>query len=613
MSLTINTLLRGAKADLKAGRPAAARVSLLQALERFPDNTRLLAQLAEVQAAATGLPHRPFAAPQMAHFRQVRATAGLAAAIEELAAAVRLNPNSPWAQGVLGGALYEAKLYPAAVRHLRLALALDPAFLEAGMNLANALYAAGEVQQALAAVEAVLQQSSGLPPALLLRARLLAQLRQDEAAVESFARYRALVPPDHAATLGQAACLVQLDRLEEAEALLRAVLEDAPNAASVQGRLGSILLSQGRMPEAIATFETALRISPRSAVSFFNLGRARDFTPDDPLIPAMAALSGDDTLDFDDQVALQFGLAKAYEDIGDVDRSFAHLKSGNDLRAARIRYHIDQDRALLAEMTARFSALSGPALRPAAPAQPRPVFIVGMMRSGTTLLEQMLSSHPQVHGAGELEALPRLAAAEMAPGPGPLDVAALGRIREGYLDVLRGVGGGRPVVADKLPANCRMIGLIRKALPEARILHMRRNPVAVCWSIYKTMFSNITIGYAHSLEDTIAYYDLYEAMMAEWRRDFPDGFLDVEYEGLTRDPEPAIRAVLDYCGLSFDPACLAPQDNRRSVRTASVRQVRSGIYQGSNAKWRDFEAHLQPLVRHFASRGPVPAGRGLPG
>ena len=603
MSLNIDKLLRSAKADLKAGRATAARVSLLQMLEKFPDNTRLLAQLAEVQASATGLPPRPFAAPQMAHFRQLRATAGLPAAVEEMAAAVRLNPSNPWAQGVLGGALLEAKLYPAAVRHLRLALKLDPKFLEAGVNLANALYAAGEVQQALAAIEAVLQQSAGLPAALLLQARLLAQLRRDGEAVESFARYLALVPSDRAAILGQAACLVQLNRLDEAEALLRAVLQEAPTAASVHGRLGNVLLSQGRVPEAIAAFETSLQLAPRSAISFFNLSRAKDFSADDPLIASMAALAGDESLDLEEQVALHFGLAKAYEGIGDVDRSFAHLKSGNDLRAGQISYHIDQDRALLADLTTRFAPQSGPALHPAHPARPLPIFIVGMMRSGTTLLEQILSSHPQVHGAGELETLPRLAVDEMALAQGPLDEAALLRIREAYLAVLRDVGGGCPVVVDKLPANCRMIGLIRKALPEARILHMRRNPVAVCWSVYKTMFSNITIGYAHSLEDTIAYYDLYEAMMAEWRRDYPDGFLDVDYEGLTKDPEPTIRTVLDYCGLPFDPACLAPQDNQRSVRTASVRQVRSGIYQGSSGKWRDFEAHLQPLVRHFAAKG----------
>ena len=155
------------------------------------------------------------------------------------------------------------------------------------------------------------------------------------------------------------------------------------------------------------------------------------------------------------------------------------------------------------------------------------------------------------------------------------------------------------MVVDKLPANFRMIGLIRKAMPEAKILHMRRDPVAVCWSIYKTFFTNLSIGYAHSLPDTIACYDLYETMMAEWRADFPGGFLDVDYEALTRDPEPNIRAALGFCDLPFDPACLAPQDNQRTVRTASVRQVRSGIYQGSSGKWRAFAPHLASLVKHF--------------
>ena len=609
MSLNIDKLARHAKADIKAGRPAAARLSLLQALETVPGNARLLALLADAQVAATGLPARPFAAPHLQHFLRTRATAGLPAAIEEIAAAVRLNPNSAWTQGVLGGALYEAKIYPAAVRHLRLALKLDPRFIEAGLNLAGALHAAGEVQQALSAITAVLQQSADLPSALLLQARLLAQLRRDADAVESYARYRALVPSDTAATLGQAASLVLLNRLDQAEALLRAVLHDAPNLASAHDRLGSVLLSKGRVPEAIAEFETALQLAPRSAVSFFNLSRARDFSADDPLIASMESLASDGSLAFDEKVGLHFGLAKAYEDIGRADESFAHLKRGNDLRAAKITYHIDQDRALLSDMRARFAAAAGPALTAPNPGLQRPVFVVGMMRSGTTLLEQMLSSHPQVQGAGELEALPRLAVAEMARQPGPLDEAALLRIREGYLEVLAAEAGDRAVVIDKLPANFRVIGLIRKALPEARILHMRRDPVAVCWSVYKTMFSNITIGYAHRLEDTIAYYDLYEALMAEWRRDYPDGFMDVDYEGLTKAPEPTIRAVLDYCGLPFDPACLAPQENTRAVRTASNRQVRSGIYQGSSGKWRDFEAHLGPLVRHFGSGGPVPTPR----
>ena len=313
----------------------------------------------------------------------------------------------------------------------------------------------------------------------------------------------------------------------------------------------------------------------------------------------MLALTDDPVLTVDDQVALHFGLAKAFEDIGDADQSFAHLQRGNDLRATQVSYHIDQDRDLLADLRQRFAVGAGPALVAHPGLALRPVFVLGMMRSGTTLMEQILSSHPMVHGAGELEVLPQLAAQEMAGKAGPLDEAALQRIRQGYLQALAEQAGGKAVVVDKLPANFRVIGLIRKALPEARILHMRRDPVAVCWSIYKTYFTNVTIGYAHSLPDTIAYYDLYQSMMDDWRADYPDGFLDVDYEALTRNPEPTIRTVLDYCELPFDAACLSPQDNQRSVRTASVRQVRSGIYQGSSGKWRAFEPHLAQLIDHF--------------
>jgi hypothetical protein len=128
---------------------------------------------------------------------------------------------------------------------------------------------------------------------------------------------------------------------------------------------------------------------------------------------------------------------------------------------------------------------------------------------------------------------------------------------------------------------------------------MRRDPVAVCWSVYKTYFTHTTIGYAHNLQHTMQYYDLYDKMMADWRMAYPQGFMDVDYEGLTRTPEPVIRAVLDYCGLPFNAACLSPQDNKRSVQTASLRQVRSGIYQGSSKKWRAFDPYLAPLKAHF--------------
>lgn len=598
MSVTIDKLLRTAKADIKAGRAPAARVSILTALEKFPANARLIEQLAEAQAAATKVPARPFGPAQMDHFQRTRSGAGLDAAIEEMAAAVHLNPNSPWAQGVLGGALLEAGLYPAAVKHLRLALKLDSKYIEAGFNLVTALHAADKIPLAIEAIDDVLKQSPDLPRAVLMKARLLALAERDTEAIDCFTRYLDLVPNDVSAIMGKSSCLFKLNKLDLAEMPLREILRNTPNNGQAQGILGNILLAKGLVADAIAAFETALQVAPRSTKSFYNLSRAKDFTPDDPLVLSMAALATDPTLALEEQAPLHFGLAKAYEDFGDYDTSFAHLKKGNDLRAAQANYSLETDRVLFADLLQRF-APSAPALHPAPPAR-RPVFVLGMMRSGTTLMEQILSSHPQVHGAGELEILPRLIGTELTNAPpGPLNTAALTRIRDTYLAALKDEPGRQPVVVDKLPANFRFIGLIQKAFPEARILHMRRDPVAVCWSVYKTYFTHSTIGYAHNLQDTMAYYDLYEKMMADWRLAYPNGFMDVDYEALTRTPEPVIRAALDYCGLPFDSACLSPQDNRRAVQTASLRQVRSGIYQGSSKKWRAFDQYLAPLKEHF--------------
>lgn len=598
MTLNIDQMLRNAKTDLKAGRAAQARSALLQALERFPANTRLQSALAEVQQAATGLPVQPFGPHHLQHFLAVKDRFGLNLAIEEIAAAVRLNPNHPWAHSILGGALMEAGLLPAAIKHLGQALKLDPAFREAGVNLALAQQKAGLLQQALATVDHVLKHDASFAPALRLRPILLTHLQRDAEAIAAFAPYLA-AQPEVEARITYAAALTMQHRLPEARLVLEAVLKDAPDHAGALGNLGNILLSDGDIAGAEALFLRALSINPRSTIAFFNLGRAKDFTPGDPLVMQMQDLADNASLAPDEAIALHFGLAKAYEDQGAAAASFAHLQKANALRASQFPYDLASDRALFADYLGRF-APAAPALTPA-PAPRIPIFVLGMMRSGTTLTEQILSAHPLVHGAGELEILPHLVMGETDKTKGPLDTAALGRIRDAYLAVLDEGAGDARYVVDKLPANFRLIGLIRKALPEARILHMRRDPVAVCWSIYKTMFTNNSIGYANSLSDTIGYYDLYAQMMEDWRRAYPDGFLDVDYEALTRDPESAIRRLLDYCGLPFDAACLAPQDNQRAVRTASVRQVRSGIYQGSSGKWRAFAPFLTELTDHFAA------------
>ena len=598
MGLNIDQQLRTAKAQIKAGHADEARVTLLQALDVYPDNARLLTGLAEAQKLLTGLPTYGFGPPHMQHFLSVKARFGLGLAVEEIAAAVKLNPKHPWPKGILGGALLEAGMLPAAIIQLRRALKLDPKFKEASLNLANALGLAGETEQSLAVLDAALGHHPDFAAALRMKGHALMHLKQGEAAAEVLDRYLAVKPGDVEAKIDLGVGLGYCDS-ERAAAVLAEVLAAHPDNLRAMSNLGNAYLALGNLPKAIELLEETLRRNPKSTISFFNLCRARDFVAGDPLIAQMQALEGDAALGDEEQTALHFGLAKALEDIGDVDESFRHLKAGNDRIQAASNYDLSKDAAVLDDQRKRFAAGAGVAL----PADPnlrrRPIFVLGMMRSGTTLMEQILSSHPLVTGAGELSVLPRLAQTEVLKSSGPLDEAALRRVRGGYLEVIDAQPGDEPYVIDKLPANFRLIGLIRKALPEAIILHMRRDPVAVCWSIYKNHFTQTGNGYANSLQDTMGFYDLYEGVMAEWRADYPGEFLDVDYEALTRDPGTNIRAVLDYCGLPFDPACLAPQDNKREIRTASVRQVRSGIYQGSSDKWRGFAPYLAPLIEHF--------------
>lgn len=598
MGLNIDQQLRTAKAQIKAGHADEARVTLLQALDVYPDNARLLTGLAEAQKLLTGLPTQGFGQPHLQHFLNVKARFGLGLAVEEIAAAVKLNPKNPWPKGILGGALLEAKMLPAAIIQLRGALKLDPKFKEASLNLANALGLAGEKEQSLAVLDAALGHHPDFLAAMRMKGHALMHLRQGEPAAEVLERYLAAKPGDVEAKIDLGVGLGYYDS-ERAVAVLSEVLAAHPDNLRAMANLGNAYLSLGNMPKAIELLEETLRRNPKSTISFFNLGRARDFVAGDPLIAQMQALEGDAALDEEEKTALHFGLAKALEDIGDVDESFRHLKAGNDRTKDVAKYDLAKDATVFADLSKRFAAGAGVTL-PVDPNLPRrPIFVLGMMRSGTSLMEQILSSHPLVTGAGELSVMPRLVNAEYVKCSGPFDEATLRRIRDAYLQVIDAQPGDEPYVIDKLPANFRFVGLIRKALPEAIILHMRRDPVAVCWSIYKNHFTQAGNGYAHSLEDTAGFYDLYETMMAGWRADYPGEFMDVDYEALTRDPETNIRAVLDYCGLPFDPACLAPQDNKREVRTASVRQVRSGIYQGSSDKWRGFAPYLAPLIEHF--------------
>ena len=289
---------------------------------------------------------------------------------------------------------------------------------------------------------------------------------------------------------------------------------------------------------------------------------------------------------------INFGLAKACEDLGDFEQALAHYSEGNVLRKKILNYDINQDVELFKKIKANHSKIMKYSLAPDKLSKgPKPIFTVGMPRSGTTLVEQIISSHPIVTGAGELSFAPQFGAA-VAKGSSELNYEAVQNFRTRYLTKLMSVSKGNSIVTDKMPQNFLYLGLIAAAFPEAKIVHVNRNPAAVCWSNYKQYFFSKHIGYCYAIDDVISYHKLYKNLMEFWENSLSKRIYNLDYEILTANQESETHELIDYLGLDWDERCISPQDNTRSVATASNLQVRKKMYRGSSQQWKKYVPFL---------------------
>jgi tetratricopeptide (TPR) repeat protein len=360
--------------------------------------------------------------------------------------------------------------------------------------------------------------------------------------------------------------------------------------------LGALLSEQGRFQEAVRLLTPATDVAP-SAFQLLAAAKRMEGT-DRPLIDRMRLMAEQSDLNALERIDIHFGLGKALDDLGEYAEAMRHYELGNRLRAVSVRLNRQALSARYDSMIASFTneALSGGAMEAAAsPDSDLPVFIVGMPRSGTTLVEQILSSHPAVAAGGELTFWEdRLNAWSASKNRSFSSVAAF-KAAEDYRALLHKIGPEARRVTDKAPANFERLWLIRLALPNARIIHCRRHPVDTCLSIF---FANLWGGqdYAWDRADLVFYYRQYERLMDHWRRVLPaDRFIDVDYEALIADREAETRQLVAFCGLNWDDACLAPERNRRVVKTASLWQARQPVYETSVGRWRHYEPWLGEL------------------
>jgi len=483
-------------------------------------------------------------------------------------------------------------------------LARDPANVEAWNNRGVVLQTLGELGPALDNIRRATELKPNDPAMLNNLSNLLRMLGRNQEALQACDRALAVAPDYPAALNNRGVALGALGRLEEALAAFDRAVQIRPEYPEAQENRGVMLTELGRPDEAAQAFDEAVRVAPRRIRGYYDLTETRKMTPGDPRIAAMEALAGElASFSAVDQVELTFSLGKTYADLGDHERAFQRLSQGGALKRALVGY---DEAGSLEGMRRTAQAFTGEVLwRNAGKGDPStlPVFILGMPRSGSTLIEQIIASHPEVYAAGESDAF-RAAMVAMVSDHGTVDTpegfarlggAGLRRLGAEYLSRVTPRAGGAQRITDKSIEAFRFAGLIHMALPNTRFIHIKRDPLDTCVSCFTKLFVS-DLPYTYDLAELGRYYVAYEALMAHWMKVLPEGsIIEVRYEDLVADLEGQSRRVLAHCGLAWDPAVLDFHQNQRAIRTASFAQVRRPIYTSSIGRWRVYEPWLGPL------------------
>jgi tetratricopeptide (TPR) repeat protein len=528
-----------------------------------------------------------------------------------------------------------------AAERWRSAIAIDAGVREYHHNLGDVLKGLGQLDDAIASFRTALRLAPDSLDTLFVLALCLAERGRNEEAAPLFKTLVAAVPDvaeayhrlgilhliarDNARAIAdiRRALAIQPDfidahtnlavLLRQEEMTLDAVREFRhalllrPDDAYLHCNLGTVLRELGSNDDATRLIEHAVALQPDEAEFHYSLAMGRSFKPGDGRLAAMERLAAKlPALDRDAQVNLHFALAKAYEDLGDNDRSFQHQMRGNALKREALAYN---EPAVLAgfERIRKVFADLAPAHAEAGDPSDLPIFVLGMPRSGSSLIEQILASHRSVFGAGELPDF-SLLARKLGPEAGPgfpeivprLQPEEFRQLGGDYVAALRARAPQAARIVDKLPENFRLIGLIHRALPRAKIIHTRRDPIDTCLSIYSKLFTAET-PFFYDLAEIGRYWRAYDDLMAFWRQTLPAGsILDVDYEELVRDQERETRRMLEFCGLDWDEACLQFHRTDRQVRTASALQVRKPLYDSSVGRWQPAPDLIAPLLSGLA-------------
>jgi tetratricopeptide (TPR) repeat protein len=532
------------------------------------------------------------------------------AALGDYDRAIQLNANPADTFDAFtgrGNVFYDLKRYDEALAAFDKALSIKPDYAEAWLGRGNVFRDVKRYDEAFAAYDRALSIKPDLEGAWVGLGNALYDLERYDEALARYDEALALKPDRAEIFNNRGLALEGLNRFQDALASYDKAIALKVDGAALANR-GNALLALGRLEEAAESYERAAALEPTEVKHRLSLISSRRVTAADPHFTVMKELAREEeTLDAERKTELHFGLGKAFADLGDYKQSFHHFRKANSLKRQQLGYNeaetlglFDRIRTIFtAEFLREKSGLGDPSRLP--------VFVVGMPRSGTTLVEQILASHPSIFGAGELRKFNELATSIRGPDLGEfpeavvtMSGAELRSLGARFLQMIQQMAPAAERITDKMPANFRFAGLIHLTLPNARIIHIRRDPRDIAVSCFSILFVKSRLPFSYDLPEIGRYIRGYQRLMEHWRKVLPsEVMLEVQYEELVDNIAEQARRIVEHCGLPWDAACLEFHKTDRLVRTASATQVRQPIYRSSVGRWRNYEEFLQPLLREL--------------
>ena len=596
MTIKTQRLLIRAKKLIKKGDIEEAQKIYSSVLESFPNNLEAKKGLSLDQSKEAHPSQM-----QLDEVMNLYSKAQMHEAIPIINNLIDNFPNEPFLFNICGACYSQVGKIELAITSFNKAISLKSDYAEAHYNLGVALQNFLKLDEAKDSYEKAIALKHAYPTAHNNLGLISLSQGQLESAVKSFEWSIAYSPEYSEAHNNLGAAFQELKQYEKALSQFKKAISLNETYAQAFHNLGILSEILGLLEDALGYYEKAVTHNPEFAEAFRNLSKLKKFKVDDPHFIQMTTLYSKSGLVNADKVKICFALAKVYEDLGNQEKFFKFLDEGNALRKQELNYSVTDSKDFhnsLLKIFHKAPPIIQKSLSKSSNIQP--IFIIGMPRSGTSLVEQIISSHHSVHGAGELTNLKEIISPILKnylnQNKRKLTKEDFLLIRQQYLDSLKDLNVSEKIITDKMPMNFRLIGFILSAIPEAKIIHLKRDARATCWSNYNHYFTSGN-GFTFNQEDLAEFYCMYTEIMEFWHQLFPKKIYDISYEELTINQKKETQKLLKYCELDWDEDCLNFHKNKRGVLTASASQVRKKMYQGSSEAWKKYEKYLQPLVK----------------